>query len=537
MTNQRSTLPSWWFTPDAISPASAPDTEMTRTSTRARLLSLLLRPKSPPLALGLVVAATLIVAETVLVILLKHVAPMERLSAVYLFGVFVVSSIWSLKLGVLTSIVSVFVSDLVRSWPTDQLVHDELHNGVAHLSLLIVALMASVVAGLARARAGEADRRRYEAEFAYRLVAVGHDTIEDLAEQQAALRRVATLVARGVTASEVFSAVVEEMTGCLHVSGAILLRYQPDGEAVVTAAYGGVGSNDLSVGSRISLERGNLDADAQDSVALSLRGFGLLSGVGAPIVVDGQVWGAVIADPSHPEFLPTDAEARAGDFAELAATAITNAATREELKASRARIVAAADDARRRLERDLHDGAQQRIESLKLETRLAEASVPPELNELRRQISDIVAGLNDVSDDLHEFSRGIHPAILSSGLGAALATLARRSAVPVTLDISSVAERGLSESVEVAVYYIVAEALTNTAKYAQASEAHASVHVKDQNLCLCIGDDGIGGANPRNGSGLVGLTDRVEALGGRMQIVSPPGTGTSLHVTIPLAGK
>jgi signal transduction histidine kinase len=531
---QRSTLPDRRFGAEGVSPADAPDQEVGTPSMRAQLLSLLLRPASPPQALGLVVAAAFIVAETVLMCLLKHVVPMEHLGGVYLVGVFVVSSVWSLKLGLLTSVVSAFASDLARSWPTGQFVPIEMRNGVLHLSLLIVAVMANVVAGLARARAGEADQRRREADVAYRLVEVSHGTIAELAEQQAALRRIATLVARGVDPSELFSAVVEEMTLCLHVRGAILLRYQPGGVAVLTAAYGEVGSTEISVGAQFSLEGGNVGGKVSHADPAYLAGVDLRCGVRAPIAVDGRIWGAVIANPSGPGLLPADAEARVRDFADLAATAIANAATREELNASRARIVAADDDARRRLERDLHDGAQQRIESLKLETRLAEASVPSDLDDLRRQISHIVAGLNGVSDDLHEFSRGIHPAILSSGLGAALTMLAHRSAVPVTIDIDIAAEQELSESVDVAVYYIVAEALTNTAKYAQASEVHASIHVEDRNLYLYVRDDGIGGADPCKGSGLTGLTDRVEALGGQILIVSPIGTGTSLHVTIPL---
>jgi two-component sensor histidine kinase len=209
----------------------------------------------------------------------------------------------------------------------------------------------------------------------------------------------------------------------------------------------------------------------------------------APIVVDGQLWGAVIVDSPDPELLPTDISARVRDFADLVATAIANAAAREELTASRARIVTAADNARRRLERDLQDGAQQRLESLKLDVRMAEESIPPQLGDLRQQFSNIVAGLDGVSDDLHEFSRGIHPAVLCSGLSSALQTLARRSAVPVVLDVD--VDGRLPESVEVAAYYIFSEALTNTTKHAQASEVHAAVHLEDAKLRLSFRDNGV----------------------------------------------
>jgi signal transduction histidine kinase len=231
--------------------------------------------------------------------------------------------------------------------------------------------------------------------------------------------------------------------------------------------------------------------------------------------------------------LPPDTEERVGDFADLAATAIANAQTHAELTASRVRIVTAADDARRRIERDLHDGAQQRLVSLGLELRTAEAHVPPEQQPLRERISQLVTSVVGVSNDLQELSRGIHPAILSKGgLGPALKTLARRSVVPVELILG--ADRRLPEPVEVAAYYVVAEALTNAAKYARASVVNVRLDIEGATMHLSIRDDGIGGADAGKGSGIIGLTDRVEAIGGKMTISSHPGSGTSLLVTIPL---
>jgi signal transduction histidine kinase len=196
-----------------------------------------------------------------------------------------------------------------------------------------------------------------------------------------------------------------------------------------------------------------------------VRELGLRSGVGAPIVVEGRVWGVAIIVSSRPAPLPPDTEAWVADFADLVATTIANAEAREQLTSSRARIVAAADGARRRLERDLHDGAQQRLVSLGLKLRTAEASVPCELHQLKEQLSDTATGLAGVLEDLREISQGLHPAILSTGgLGPALTALARRSAIPVQLDL--VVDRRLPESAEVAAYYVVAEALTNAAKHA-----------------------------------------------------------------------
>ena len=374
------------------------------------------------------------------------------------------------------------------------------------------------------------------------------DNLSVLARQQAALRRVATSVARGVSQSEVFSAVAEEMADCLNVGSAEVLRYEDDGAAiVVVASYATLGVPHLEVGERLSTEGDNVSAmvlrsrqavrmddweGAAGSIADRFRELGLRSRVGAPIVVDERVWGIAVVGTTASDPLPPDTEGRIAEFAELVATAIAAATTRAELIASRARIVAAADDARRRLERDIHDGAQQRIVSLGLKLRLAEESVPPESDGLKHDLSEAVSGLNDVFTELQEISRGIHPAILSTGgLQAALKTLARRSAVPVTLDVA-IGQR-LPDSVEVAAYYVVAEALANAAKHAQASEVTVRAHIHDENLNLIISDDGIGGADSAKGSGLIGLNDRIEVLGGRMRVASPPGRGTTLDIVIP----
>jgi signal transduction histidine kinase len=381
-----------------------------------------------------------------------------------------------------------------------------------------------------------------------RLVDTSRDALGVLADLQASLRRVATLVARGADPSEVFSAVAGELARCLDVDHSTLLRFEPDGAAVVLAGRHEPGPTAPAVvGTRLSLDGESVGAmvfrtgraarmdsheHARGPVAAYVRQLGVRSAVGAPIVVDDRLWGAAIVGSMRPEPLPPDTEVRVGDFADLAATAIANAETRAELIASRARIVAAADAARRRFERDLHDGAQQRLVSLGLELRTAEASVPAELHPLKEQISHIVTGLAGVFEDLHEISRGIHPALLSKGLGPALKTLARRSAVPVGVDFR-VDER-VPQSAEVAAYYVVAEALTNAAKYARASKVEVRVDTEGADLRLLIRDDGIGGADPRKGSGLTGLIDRVEAHGGKMKISSPTGCGTALLVTIPI---
>jgi signal transduction histidine kinase len=346
----------------------------------------------------------------------------------------------------------------------------------------------------------------------------------------------------------VFSAVVAELAKCLDVQNAALLRYEPDGTALLLAAADEPGLQKMPVGEHFSLDGESIAAAvwragrparmdshgyATGSAAARVRALGLCSGVGAPIMVDSRVWGVAVAGSSRTNAFPPDAEQRVSDFADLIAIAMANIQARAELTTSRARIVTAADDTRRRFERDLHDGAQQRLVSLGLKLRLAEESVSPEQTTLRAQISDVVTGLVAVSDELREIARGIHPAILSKGgLGATLKTLARRCAVPVELDVA--VPRRLPDYVEVAGYYVVAEALTNVAKHSQASRVQLAVKAEDENLYLSIRDDGVGGADARKGSGLIGLVDRVEALGGQIGITSRLGDGTSLVVRIPL---
>ncbi len=326
-----------------------------------------------------------------------------------------------------------------------------------------------------------------------------------------------------------------------------LLRYEPGDTVTVVAAHSESGPG-IAVGTRAAVEGENvvvmvlrtgraarLDGATHDFGALAAlsRGQEFYSRIGAPIVVAGRLWGVMASAWSAPERMPIGVDSRVREFTELVATAVANADGRAQLTASRARIVAAADDARRRIERDLHDGTQQRLVSLALELRGAEAGVRPEQEELRAQLAQVARGLAAATEDLQRISRGIHPAILSEGgLGPALKTLARRSAVPVELDVRT--DRRLPEPVEVAVYYVVSEALTNAAKHARASTVSIDVTARDTLVELSIRDDGVGGADAGRGSGLIGLVDRVEALGGEIEIASPAGSGTSLHVRIPI---
>jgi signal transduction histidine kinase len=262
-----------------------------------------------------------------------------------------------------------------------------------------------------------------------------------------------------------------------------------------------------------------------------VRDWNIRSAVACPIVVEGELWGVIVVTSRRP--LPQEVEARLGDFTELVATAIANAESSAELAASRRRIVAASDDARRRIERDLHDGIQQRLVSLGLELGVMKAD-PPTGDALREQLASVTEDVGAVLDALVETARGIHPAILSQGgLAAALRALARRSAVPVELQTQI--DGPLPDDVEVAAYYVAAEALTNAAKHARASVVHMDATTDDGTLTLVVRDDGVGGARPGGGSGLIGLQDRVEALGGTINIDSAAGSGTSIAVSLPIA--
>jgi signal transduction histidine kinase len=368
-----------------------------------------------------------------------------------------------------------------------------------------------------------------------------------VAGEQAALRRVATLVARGAPPEELFAAVAEEVGELLRVDHTGMSRYESDGTMTVLAAWSrsseafpilsrwGLGGNNIPtlVAETGRPARFDSHAEASGPLGVAARERGSQGSVGTPIVVEGRLWGVMVANATVEQPLPRDAEARLASFTDLLATAIANAESRAALDASRARIVAAADETRRRIERDLHDGAQQRLVSLGLELRAAQATLPPGLGELDGELSRVAQGLASVQEELREIARGIHPAILAEGgLGPALKTLARRSPTPVALDVR--VEARLPERVEVATYYVVSEALTNAAKHARASAVHVEVEAADDVVRLSVRDDGAGGADPTRGSGLVGLKDRVETLGGTITVESPSGEGTTVYVELPL---
>ncbi|MDG6105586.1 DUF4118 domain-containing protein [Dactylosporangium aurantiacum] len=364
-----------------------------------------------------------------------------------------------------------------------------------------------------------------------------------LVAEQAAWRRVATLVARGASLNEVFEAMTEELCRSLGEVRTTLMRYEPDHTATCLAGLNdphgptSVPLDGHSVAGAVLRTRRPARIDGYDGIpgpaAETVRGLGIRSAAGVPVMVQGRLWGVLAAVSFTADTMPPAAERRLSDFSDLIATAVANAEHRAQLAASRARIVTATDNARRQFERDLHDGVLQRVVSLGLQLSMTEASMPPELTTYKTQLSRTAQGLNGVFETLQEVSRGIHPAIMSmGGLGASIRTLARRSETPVDLDLHI--GRRLPDPTEVAVYYIVSEALANAAKHARATIVHIRAETEDQVFRLSIQDDGVGGADLGEGTGLIGLQDRVEALGGHMEVVSPPRQGTALLVKIPI---
>ncbi|MUL48743.1 sensor histidine kinase [Mycobacterium sp. CBMA293] len=495
---------------------------------------------TPPWYVGIVVAAGLIAAEIAVVRLLHDPPPHSTYAIVFMFGVLIVSAGWDLSMSVPMTIASA-LAYLQVHLDGGPLLPIKPVDALTLAVFLPVAGVANVLGWQLRSRAREAHR-------SWRVATEATERVRELAEQQGALRRVATLIAEGSSPSDILSSVTDEVASVLHVHNAALVRYESDGTATLVAAHDEPGLKTVSVGTTFTLDGDDVIAtvratsrparldtheQAAGSAAALVRDLGLQACVGVPVTVDGKLWGAVIVGSFDPGALPADTEACLADFAELIATAIANAHARAELVASRARIVTASDNARRSIERDLHDGAQQRLVTLALQVRTLQQAVPEDPSELVHRIAGIGDGLRTASDELRELAHGVHPAILSrGGLRPALRDLGRRAPLPVEVHVD-VPSR-LPEAVEIAAYYTVAEALTNAAKHAKASVVTVDVACDTTCLRITVADDGVGGAAIDAGSGLVGLEDRVAALGGKLHVASTVGVGTTLRAEMPL---
>jgi signal transduction histidine kinase len=367
-----------------------------------------------------------------------------------------------------------------------------------------------------------------------------------LTEEHAALRRIATLVAGEAASKRVFEQVTAEAARTIGAPAASLARFETDDTVTFVGGWSESGALAFPVDSRVALEGTSVLAAVRDSgepqridryegrtgeLVDRFTSFGYDSATAAPVKLGAQVWGALVAAGRRSAPLPPGSEARLTGFADLVAQALANADAYRKLAASRARIVEAGDIERQRLERNLHDGAQQRLVSLALKLRIVKTSLRDPTS-AEAHLAEAEGELAQALDELRELARGIHPAVLTDrGLAAALKALADRASLPV--ELSQLPEERLPDSIEAAIYYIVAEAITNVTKYAEATQASVAVERSNGVATVVVSDDGVGGAEPNSGSGLVGLADRVEALGGRLRVDSPLGRGTCITAKIP----
>ena len=379
-------------------------------------------------------------------------------------------------------------------------------------------------------------------------VATADGPLDELVREHAALRRVATLVAQEPAPAEVFAAVTRETGMLLGAQRGTLLRVASPRQAEVVASWSDGTAPAVPVGHRGKIDPGrgllgqilqtaqpvrieDFSATGGDVAAL-MEELGIRSGVGGPVIIGGRVWGAVTAVWPTPVAMPPGAEERVAAFAELVAYAIHNAETRDELAASRARLVEAADEARRQIERDLHDGAQQRLVAAALHLTLLEHQLERDPESARAALAQAREQLEAGLGELRDLARGIHPTVLTErGLGAALAALVQRAPLPV--ELRAAVPDGVDMAIEAAAYFLVSEALTNVAKHAGATVVEVDVAGEAGALVVTVADDGAGGADEGKGSGLRGLADRVIAVGGRLEVTSPPGEGTRLRARLP----
>jgi signal transduction histidine kinase len=488
------------------------------------------------LVLGAEVALALLAGAAAFVVVAIAVAAIGSDVPVLLLAIALIGVIVAVAHGpgVAYAVPVAMASFLAYDWYYVPPTHAHEFPDSANLADLFTYLAVAVLIGQIASRAG----RRADASDAAR---------SELTEEQASLRRIATLVARGVPPADVFAAVAREIGQVLDVDLTHIGRYELDDSVTGVGNWSAAGEQ-MPAGTRAGLEGRSVAAsvrrtglparlasydDASGPIAEALRDLGVRSSVGAPVVVDGRLWGVAIASSKKSVPLPPDTESRIAAFTELIATAISNAESHDQLTASRARVLTAADNARRRVVRDLHDGAQQRLVQTIVTLKLAQQAVRRGDGDAESLVGEALEAAEQGNAELRELAHGILPTALTrGGLRAGIDTVVKRLDLPIEVDVET--ER-LPPEIEASAYFIVAEALTNVVKYAHAERAEVRASRHDGMLHLEVRDDGIGGADPQ-GHGLQGLEDRTTALGGRLEIASPHGGGTRLTAALPLSG-
>jgi signal transduction histidine kinase len=460
-----------------------------------------------------------------------HLVPILLLGGIYFGVVVLVAARLGPLYGVPLGIAGGLAFDSFFIPPTRQFGGHDWDNWL----VVVIYIGVGVVVGMLAARA----QRRAEASEQARGL---------LAQEQAALRRVATLVAREAAPSDVFAKVAEEVGLLLGVGSVFMHRYEPDGSDTLVASWGEL-DDTLPVGTRLSPPQDSITALVQrtgratrdDDLANTggrLAAYAGLrqvrSAVGSPIIVDGQLWGSMVAATLSAEPIPADAESRIAEFTELVATSISNLQARGELAASRARIVAATDEERRRVVRDLHDGAQQRLVHTVITLKRARTALENDDAAAVALVTEALGHAETAMAELRELAHGILPSVLSwGGLRSGVKELASRMPLPVEIGVPK--ER-YPAPIEATAYFVVAEALTNVVKHAQAEHAKVAINVENGALLVEVADDGTGAADP-NGPGLLGLADRLASLEGALQVVSAPGHGTTVIAKVPLGDR
>jgi signal transduction histidine kinase len=483
-------------------------------------------------ATGLLIGAAGIVGVTAAIALLKGVITPDGLTGLYLIAILPVAIRSGFVLAGVVAVASYLTFSFFFVPPLHSFDPAGPDTPVALTISLVTAYVVSELARRAHARAEDAEQAQTE--------------LRRLADEHSALRRVATLVAQAVPTAEVFEAVAREVGLQCDADVARMERFEPDGTVTALAAWNREGGVELAVGARFSLEGASIATQVLESgrparvdsfigasgpIAREAQALGIRSSVGCPIVVGGRAWGVIAASTTREKPFPPNTEARIADFTELVATAVSNAEARADLVASRARVLTAADEARRQVERDLHDGAQQRLVHAIITLKLARRELDPDDRSGKAHLAEALEQAEQANAELRQLAHGILPAALSrGGLSAAVESLVSRLRVPVEVAVS--VER-LPREIEASAYFVVAEALTNVAKHSGAQRARVSAWLEDGVLRVDVHDDGVGGARA-DGSGLVGLGDRVSTLGGHLRIDSPPGGGTRIAATLPV---